>query len=156
MNYSLAVHPDKSKEFSENDEANFAKRNKLSSKCVDQILSSDHKFESPPVCGFQRKLGLQTSVPTVVKPYSSININSNSLKLTTPNKHITNRGNLTIKCTDRENLDKLLSNCIKEGREFEETFKILECQKLIESNSLNEQNDNRKQSSAGSSDQEED
>lgn len=154
MNYSLSVHSDKTKEFSENDETSFKKRNKLSSKCVDKILESDYKFESPPITGNQRKLGLPVFVPFAIKPYSSININSKSLKLQSPNQMTSQNGNIAIKCKDTESLDNLLSNCIKEGREFEDTLRLLESQNLIESNA--EETGLRKQSSAGSSEQEDD
>ena len=133
MNYSLSVQTDNTKEFGESDQANFVKRNKMSSKCVDKILTSDYKFESPPITGNQRKLGLPTAIPFSIKPNSSININSkSSLKLTSPDSLQSSNINIAVKLKDQENLDRLLSSCIKEGKEFEDTLKLLESENYIE------------------------
>lgn len=150
MSYSLAVHPDKSKEFSENEIVSFTKRSKLSSKCVNQILSSDSKLESSTDCGLRMNFGLKEPLHYVAKSYSTININSNMIKQESTLQNL-KKENLTFKFRDNENLDKLLIKCIKEGKDFEDAIQTLENEGLIESTFELEVNKISKLCSAGSS-----
>lgn len=154
MSYSLGVLPNNMEPFSKEVEEKFNKRDKSSSKCIDQILSSETSFESP--ISFKiPKLGLSSS--STLKPNSSINVYTKKLNLAST-KQIQTKEGLKFNCSSEENLELLLNNCIKNGMNFEETFEILEKNSLIQvspkQSFLNEEKDQQSQKSQESSDSE--
>lgn len=128
MKYTLAVSKDYDS-FTREAQEKFSKRDKSSSKCISEIFRSENKLESPATLVSSKSKGISASLTKAVKSLSpKIQCSNNEVPSDQAGKFIVESG-----CKDC--INNLITDCLKEGLEFDAALKVLEGNKLIKINS---------------------
>lgn len=172
-NISINITSNDTEDFSDETKTRFYNRNKSSSKCVskqkpdkpqksplrvtilDKLASSLNK-SSKPKNKFNSKLNLLsplslsknhiTNVSVIKNPTTSFKLESEANKSSSirkPNTH--KKSDIVFNVPDEKHFDKLITDCLQKGCEFEETFdKLVSSNLLLETNSKKNSDDNVK------------
>lgn len=127
MNYSFTVLPVCTEPFSKDVEEQFNRRDKSSSKCIDLILSSETSCES-----ISQIPKLSSVSSKTLTPGSSHNTYSKRQTIKSSSVQNVIKSDIKLKFSTEENLELLLNNCMKDGLNFDEAFKILEQKSLVQ------------------------